>query len=481
MFVKNKILPVILCGGSGSRLWPLSRASFPKQYLSLCSNLKNTFLQKTLLRLDELPSKEDPIIVCNQENRFITAEQIKQINITPKTILLEPEARNTAPAIILAALKSLQYDEDPILLILPADHEIKDNENFIKTINAAKQYALDNKLITFGIIPTSPETGYGYIKTSNPLDKNNLLPQKIEKFLEKPNKQVAEDLLKQKNNYWNSGIFMFKAKVILQEINKFEPKIINMCRESLNKGIKDLDFERVNKEYFIQCPSISIDNAVMEKTNLGVVLPLNIKWSDIGSWKSVWENSEKNKDGNVILGDSIALKTSNSLLSSNSRIMVGLGLKNIIAIETSDAVLIANKENSEDVKELVNYLLKLKKKESREHKKIYRPWGNFSSIDSGENWKVKKIEVKSGQSLSLQLHQHRSEHWIVVKGIASVEINNKKFHLNENESCFVPKISKHRLSNDQKCLLVIIEIQTGNYLEEDDIQRFDDIYGRNED
>lgn len=473
-----KIIPIILCGGSGSRLWPLSRQSFPKQYLNVHPNNDYSFLQITLKRIMQITDLENPIIICNEEHRFIAAEQLRQIGIDAKSIILEPFGRNTCPAVALAALKSQEHGKDYILLILPSDHLIKDEKIFLETIEKAKHYALSNKLVTFGVSPDSPETGYGYIKSIRPFLEDQEDGIKIEKFIEKPNLSTAKKFIKDRSYNWNSGIYMFKASCVIAEIKKYNPDILNICKKSLQAKKIDLCFERLDKNSFKKCPNISFDDSVMEKTDLGMVLPLKAGWSDIGGWKAFWENSPKNLNGNVILGDSLEIESKDNIIISNSRLTIGLGIKDLIVVETSDAVLVANKDKSEKVKDLVNYLKRKGRNENKQHSLVYRPWGNYISIENGSKWKVKKIEVKPRESLSLQMHYQRAEHWIVVTGTAEVVIGEKKLILKENQSCFVPKETKHRLSNIGEDPLVIIEVQSGSYLEEDDIVRFADKYGR---
>ena len=475
---RDKLLPIIICGGTGSRLWPLSRRSFPKQYLSIDPKSKFSFLQTTLKRIKGIENVNNPVIVCNEEHRFITAEQIRGINMKSQKILLEPCSRNTAAAIAIAALSSISDGDDPLLLILPADHEIKNNTEFIKCINNARRFAQDGKIITFGIKPSFPSTGYGYIKTKTQLSKENFEPTQIENFLEKPDKATAEKLYKNDSYSWNSGIFLTKASTIIKELEKYCPEIIIHCKESLKKKIVDLDFIRIGSQSFEQCPNISLDKAVMEKTNLGFVIPLDAEWSDIGGWQSFWENSIRDTNENVIIGDVLEISSKNSLINSYSRLVVALEIEDLIIVETDDAVLVAKKNHSENVKFVIDQLKLKERIEGVESKKVYRPWGNFLSIKEDHNWKIKKIEVNPNSSLSLQLHKHRAEHWIVVKGSADVEINKKFFKLKENQSCFIPKGEKHRLSNSEKEPLIIIEVQSGEYLGEDDITRFQDEYGR---
>ena len=478
MAFKSHILPIILCGGSGSRLWPLSRKSYPKQYLSINPKDKFSFLQKTLNRIKNLENIKEPIIVCNEEHRFITAEQVRELSIQPKSILLEPCSRNTAPAIAIAALCSISDEYDPILLILPSDHQVKNNLVFLKSIREAMKVAMKGKIITFGVKPKNPATGYGYIKSNKSLFEGDFNAYQIERFVEKPDLSLARKLYKNDCFSWNSGILMAKASIIIQELKKYSPEIILHCKESLRSKLKDLDFSRIDKTSFEKCPNISIDKAVMEKTDLGVVFPLNAEWSDIGGWNSFWENSVKDSNENLIIGDAIQISSQNSLINSYSRLVVALGVEDLIIVETNDAVLVAKRNQSENVKLLINHLKTNNRIEGVESKKAFRPWGNFLSIEEDVNWKIKRIEVNPGASLSLQMHKNRAEHWIVVKGIADVEINKKQFKLKENQSCFIPKGEKHRLSNSSKETLIIIEVQSGDYLGEDDIIRFEDNYGR---
>ncbi len=474
----NKILPIILCGGTGTRLWPLSRRSFPKQYLSFNETKENSFLQETIQRIRGLKNLENPIVVCNEEHRFITAEQLRLINIKPNSIILEPSSQNTAPAITAAALRSVANGDDPILLILPSDHKINNDKIFLESIENAKKAARGGDIVTFGIKPTNPATGFGYIKSKNSIENNLPGPYPIESFIEKPNIELAEKFYKDEKYSWNSGIFMAKASVLIKELEIFSPKILFHCKDSLRKKINDLDFERLDKNSFEKCPNISIDKAIMEKTSRGVVFPLKVDWSDIGNWKSFWENSVKDDNGNVLIGDAIGLFSKDCLIHSNSRLTIGLNIKDLIVIETNDAVLVTKKSESESVKSLVNYLKSINRIESEENRKVFRPWGNYESLDNSVLWKIKRIEVNPGASLSLQLHNKRAEHWIVVEGHAKIEIDKKIFELEANQSCYVPIGTKHRLSNPSQEPLIIIEVQSGTYLEEDDIIRFKDIYGR---
>ena len=474
----NIIIPVILCGGTGSRLWPLSRRSFPKQFLSLDNNDKKTLLQKTQSRILGVKDLTNPILVCNSEHRFIVAEQLREINIDPKSILLEPFGKNTAPAIILAALKALETEDDPHLLILSADHLIKNDKKFRNLIEIGKDYSNKDKLVNFGIVPNSPETGYGYIRSEKPFNLKSLEGLRISEFIEKPNLSKAKELIKDPLFTWNSGIFLFKAKTIIKEIKIFQPEIFRVCSESLIKSEQDLDFQRINAKLFQECPDISIDVAIMEKTEKGIVLPLDANWSDIGSWKSIWENSNKDNLGNVKNGNIITNKTENCYLHSEKKLLVSLGINDLVIIDTDDATLVASKNESENIKKVVNDLQLKNFKEATTHKKGYRPWGYYLTILDDKRWQVKIIHVEPGAKLSLQLHHHRSEHWVVVNGTAEVEINGDNKILSENESTYIPLGSKHRLSNPGKIPLELIEIQSGTYIGEDDIVRFEDKYGR---
>ena len=474
----TSIIPVILCGGTGSRLWPLSRKSYPKQFLSISSVSSQSLLQNTYERIKNLKGLKEPILICNEEHRFIVAEQMREINIKPRSILLEPFGRNTAPAVTLAALISKEFEKDAQLLILSSDHIIEDEKQFLKVINAGIKYANEGRLVTFGVIPDEPSTGYGYIKSAEPLEESEIKGSSIESFIEKPNLITAKELIKDKKYTWNSGMFLFNANVILNEIKNFSPEVLSACKKSLEEKIFDLDFQRIDQDSFNKCPSISIDVAVMEKTKKGTVLPLKANWTDIGSWNAVWKISKKDESNNFIEGSVIAKNSHNCYLRGEKRLIAALGVRNLIVIETSDAILVADKSQSEEVKNIVNYLKERGIREGQEHKKIYRPWGSYESIIEEERWQVKIINVKPGEKLSLQMHHHRSEHWIIVSGTAQVEIDDKEITLHENQSSYIPIGAKHRLSNPGKIPLKLIEVQSGSYLGEDDIYRFEDNYGR---
>ena len=477
--MKNKsVIPIILCGGSGSRLWPLSRKSYPKQFLSINNTKNKSLLQNTQERIKNIKNLKEPILICSEEHRFLVAEQMREININPMSILLEPFGRNTAPAIALAALRAMELEEDPTLIILSSDHIISDEDHFIRVINAGIEYAEKGRLVTFGVIPDSPDTGYGYIKSEKPLEGSIIKGSNIERFVEKPDFQTANEFIKDKKYSWNSGIFVFKASLILQEIERYSPEVLNSCKKSIEDKLFDLDFQRLNTIEFKNCPNISIDIAVMEKTNLGTVLPLDAKWTDIGSWDAVWKISTKNEDNNYISGNVILKDTNNCYLRSEKRLLAAIGIRDLIVVETSDAILITKRDKSQEVRDIVNLLKDQGIPEGQEHKKIYRPWGYYESIIEEERFQVKLINVKPGEKLSLQMHHHRSEHWIVVSGTAQVEIDQKDITLHENQSAYIPIGSKHRLSNPGKIELKLIEVQSGSYLGEDDIERFDDVYGR---
>lgn len=467
------ITPIILAGGTGSRLWPLSRSAYPKQFLNLVSD--SSMLQATFNRLEDL-NYESSMVICNEEHRFIVAEQLRALNLAPD-ILLEPIVRNTAPAIALAALYMLKKSEDTILLVLPADHSIPDNKAFNDAINRALPLAKQGKLVTFGITPTHPETGYGYIKVgSNIADTEGF---SVSQFVEKPNLDLAKQYITEGDYYWNSGIFMFRAKRYLEELHKYQPSILAACKDAISTSYQDLDFIRINEEEFKKSPSDSIDYAVMENTQDAALIPLDTTWSDVGSWDALWEISDKDNHGNVKKGDVLFQECSNSFGYANSKLVVMSGLKDTIVIDTQDAVLVISKNNTQDVKKIVNELKADCRKEVALHREVYRPWGKYDCIDSGYRYQVKRISVKPGEKLSLQLHHHRAEHWIIVSGTAKVQIDDKEFILTENQSTFIPIGSIHSLENPGKIPLEMIEVQSGSYLDEDDIIRLSDRYGRN--
>lgn len=473
------IQPVILSGGSGTRLWPLSRELYPKQLLALVSS--NTMLQETAARLEGLDNVAAPIVVCNEEHRFMVAEQLRQIDRPAASIILEPEGRNTAPALDLAALAA---QPETILLVMPADHVIQDIPAFQEAINEAAQLAEQDYLVTFGIKPTGPETGYGYIRRGGKI-AGAATAVSIDSFVEKPDQTTAQQYIDSQEYLWNSGVFMMKAAVWRAALQHFEPEIVRVCQTAYDKGQQDNDFFRVDKESFAACPSNSIDYAVMERlTGEGeaafkaAMVPLDAGWSDVGVWSALWAVGDKNEQGNVVKGEVFLRDTRDSLLFSDQRLLVGIGLENTIVVETTDAILVADKDHVQDVKQAVEWLKKEQRSEHLTHRRVYRPWGSYESIDAGERYQVKRITVNPGAALSLQMHHHRAEHWIVVKGTAKVTRDEETFLVSENQSTYIPIGATHRLENNGTIPLEMIEVQSGSYLGEDDIVRFEDKYGR---
>jgi mannose-1-phosphate guanylyltransferase/mannose-6-phosphate isomerase len=470
----NRIVPVILSGGSGTRLWPLSREQYPKQLLSLSGNL--TMLQETAMRLNGTTQQVAAIVVCNEEHRFLVAEQLRQIDRVPQDILLEPFGRNTAPALTLAAQAVSTRDPSAVMLVMPADHVIRDQAAFYAAVLKGQDEALSGRLVTFGIVPNKPETGYGYILKGPMLDSTGVF--KVGSFVEKPDIATAQEYLESGGYLWNSGIFMMTAKRWLEEIRRFRLDISDHCMTAWNGSKRDMDFIRIDKDAFSLCPSESIDYAVMEKTDNAVVIPLDAGWSDIGSWSSLWEVSAHDSEGNVVQGDVMLEQTHNALLIAQHRLLGAVGLQDIIVVETADAVLVAHKDKAQDVKAIVQRLKETKRSEHISHRKVYRPWGAYERVDTGERFQVKRITVNPGAALSLQMHHHRAEHWIVVKGTARVTRGEDIFLLSENQSTYIPLGVKHRLENPGTATLEMIEVQSGGYLGEDDIIRFDDRYNR---
>ena len=450
------LFPVILCGGSGSRLWPLSREAYPKQFLDLTQS-GQSMLQMTLLRLQGLSDIAAPLAICNQEHRFLVAEQLHSIDITPAGILLEPVARNTAPAVALAALAALETDPDAVLLVLPADHCIGDVVAFQAGVDKARKAADAGHLVTFGILTESAETGYGYIERGEVLSSvADGSAFNIQRFVEKPNKADAERYLADENFTWNSGMFLFRADQFLAELQQHAPAIHSACQQAYQQAYRDLDFTRIEEQAFTACPSDSIDYAVMEKTAKGAMVPLDANWNDVGSWSAIWDISNKDINGNVVVGDALIQDSSNSLVYSDSRLVTTLGLSDTVVVETADAVLVADKSRVQDVKSLVMALKQQSRDEGAMHKVVYRPWGSYESICASERFQVKQIIVKPGQKLSLQMHHHRAEHWIVVSGTAEVTCGDKVFSLHEDESTYIPLGHRHRLANPGKMLLKLI-------------------------
>ena len=472
------IIPVILSGGSGTRLWPLSRSCFPKQFLNL---IGDTSLFQATLRRIEGATMQPPIVVSNNAHRFIVAEQLRELGKENAHILLEPEGKNTAPAIAAAALCAQQSTgtQTPLLLVLPADHNIENIDAFTSALNAGTKAAMDGKLVTFGIVPTHPETGYGYVRAEGSALYDGDTPVfAVQRFVEKPDAATAEQYLSSGEYYWNSGMFLFRADRYLEELGRFAPAILSSCTDAVENGEKDLDFFRLEEQAFGASPSDSIDYAVMEKTTDACVVPLDAGWSDVGAWSSLWEISPNDENGNTLHGDVIVRNSTDSYIHSESRLVSALGVKDLVIVETQDAVLVADKHSAQDVKKVVDELKKTQRNEGIEQREIYRPWGSYNTMDIGDRFQVKRIKVNPGAKLSLQKHHHRAEHWVVVRGTAEVTCDDNVKMLAENESTFIPLGSIHRLANPGKIPLEIIEIQSGSYLGEDDIERFDDTYGR---
>ncbi len=474
------IIPVLLAGGSGTRLWPLSRKLYPKQFMRLTGN--HTLLQSTLLRLSALEDVGAPIILCNEEHRFIVAEQLRKINVQPQEIILEPVGRNTAPALAIAALKALSIEEDALLLALPSDHHIEDTQGFIHTVIQGARYALEDKLVTFGIVPTEPETGYGYIQKGDTLVPENVGKGPgvwhIDQFVEKPDLDTAKTYLASGDYCWNSGMFIFKAGFMLDELKAHSPRMVDACRKALESGQSDLDFFRLDEAAFRACPSDSIDYALMEKTTEGVMVALESGWSDLGSWEALWQAGPKDDNGNVVFGDACLEDVHNSFIHTSNRLVTAVGLVDHVVVETKDAVFVAPRDHVQQVKALVDQLKRKNRDETVTHKRVYRPWGSFEDVDVSERFVVRRISVKPKAKLSLQKHLHRAEHWVVVKGTALVTKGDEQFILEEDQSTYIPLGMVHRLENPGKINLELIEVQSGTYLAEDDIDRFDDVYGR---
>ena len=492
-----------MSGGSGSRLWPQSRSLYPKQFLPLVN--EQTMLQNTLSRLDGrldgLDSVSAPLVIANEEHRFLVAEQFRQMGRQASAIILEPVGRNTAPAVALAALKAkaISEDKDPLLLVLAADHVIKDVKAFHQAVESALPAARDGKLVTFGIVPTQPETGYGYIKAFSGhgdtetrrkdeklLKENSVTPclrgkpscMPVQEFVEKPDLETAQGYLASGDYYWNSGMFLFKASRYLGELNKFRPDILQACEKAMAVESTDLDFVRLDEAAFHACPDESIDYAVMEKTTDSVVVPLDAGWSDVGSWTSLADICDKDESGNAFQGDVLLQDTRNTYIRSEKKLIATVGVEDLIITESDDAILVAHKDRVQDVKKIVERLKVANRSEAKLHRKVYRPWGAYDSIDMGDRFQVKRITVKPGAQLSLQMHHHRAEHWIVVKGTAVVTNGDQEILLTENQSTYIPIGVVHRLENPGKFDLELIEVQSGGYLGEDDIVRFEDTYGR---
>jgi len=473
--IRPMIHPVILSGGSGTRLWPLSRAFFPKQLLALTG--PRTLLQETALRAAGLDGATAPLVVCNQEHRFLIAEQLREVGVEPEGIVLEPAGRNTAPAAAVAALRASMRAPQAMLLVLPADHLIRDPAAFGAAVIRALRAAEEGRLVTFGVRPRRAETGYGYIEQGEVI-KGAEGVYAVARFIEKPPHETAEQLAASGRHRWNSGIFMFRADAFLEELQRHAPQVLSAAQAALENAQRDIDFIRVEGDAFKRAPSISIDYAVMEKTNRAAVVPVEMGWSDVGSWAALWEESEKTAEGNVLLGDVYTKDVAGSFIRSDGRLLAAIGVKDLIVVETQDATLIAAKDRAQDVKAAVEHLEKSARTEHIAHVRVYRPWGWFQGMDEGAGFQVKRLMLKPGAKLSLQLHRKRAEHWVVVSGQARVTRGQDMFELFPNQSTYIPPATRHRLENPGAEPLYVIEVQSGEYLGEDDIERFDDQYGR---
>lgn len=466
--------PVILAGGTGSRLWPLSRQNFPKQFLALGDPELGTMLQRTITRLAGLEHAA-ALVVSNTHHRFVVAEQLRKTDAPSRRIILEPSARNTAPAIALAAFEACKDGQDPVLLVLPADHHIEDGDAFQTAVRAAQRHAENGKLVTFGIVPSHPETGFGYIHSGESLADAALA---ILAFKEKPSAELAEEYVASGEYFWNSGMFMFRASTFLSELKRLNPDLLRACQQSLAHAEEDRDFLHIPAELFAECEDESIDYAVMERTQRGAVVALDAGWNDLGSWAAIWDVGAKDGQGNSLQGDVLTVDTQNSLVQAHHRLVATVGVTDLVVIETKDAVLVAPREQSQQVKQIVDQLKRLERAEFAESPLVNRPWGFYETVNHGERYQVKRICVMPGECLSLQLHYHRAEHWIVVSGTARVICGEREMILTENQSTYIPLGVKHSLSNPGKVPLELIEVQSGAYLGEDDIVRFEDRYGR---
>lgn len=468
------MIPVILSGGSGTRLWPLSRSQYPKQFLPLVTD--KTMLQETLMRLEGLEGVSAPIVVSNEDHRFMVAEQLREMDVTAQAILLEPIGRNTAPAVALAALAAESPDE--LLLVLAADHVIVDREAFHAAVIKAAKAAEAGRLVTFGVVPTGPETGYGYIRRGEASGRDGAYA--VERFVEKPDLDTAIGYLDSGDYYWNSGMFVFTVAQYLEALERHHPEMLAACRNAYAGSRRSPDFVRLDREAFSACPADSIDYAVMEKTDRAVVVPLDAGWNDVGSWSALWEVASKDEQGNSLKGDVLSVDSHNSYIQSENKLVAVVGLDDMVVVETDDAVMVSPKSRVQEVKQIVDRLRAAGRSESELHRKVYRPWGYYDSIDLGERHQAKRIVVNPGAKLSLQMHHHRAEHWVVVKGTASVTRGEEEMLLTENQSTYIPIGTTHSLENRGVIPLEMVEVQTGSYLGEDDIVRFDDRYGRTE-
>jgi mannose-1-phosphate guanylyltransferase/mannose-6-phosphate isomerase len=469
------IIPVVLAGGVGSRLWPQSRALLPKQFIPF-PGLDGSLFQNTLKRLSGLAELGAPVVICNDDHRFLVAEQLRELGIDDSAIYLEPLGRNTAPAVALAALHARACGNDPVLLILPADHLIADRQTLHDAIRLGEQVARRGRLVTFGIVPGSPETGYGYLRKGQMLEQAAACA--VDRFVEKPDLETARAYLESGQYLWNSGMFMFKASVYLEELEKHEAEMLRCCRAAFDGVESDHDYRRIPEEQFAACPANSIDYAVMEKTDRAAVVPLDANWNDLGAWSAVWEVAEKDGNGNAVSGDVLLEDVRDSYIEAHSRMVAAVGLQDTVIIETSDAVLVADRNRVQGVKKIVEMLEAGERHESQHHDLVYRPWGSYRSLENSDGYQVKHIVVNPGQALSLQMHHHRAEHWTILRGEAHVTRDDQVHVVRANESIFLPLGCRHRLENPGRDPVELIEVQIGDYLGEDDIVRFEDVYGR---
>ena len=477
MGIKRSVIPVILSGGMGTRLWPVSRSQRPKQLQPLVSEL--SMIQATARRFDNSrpgPSFTPPIIVCADDHRFVIGEQLREIDVAPMFQILEPVGRNTAPAVAVAALLAMKDHPDAILAVLPADHDIRNLNAFLGSVGHAVKAAMQGLLVTFGVIPGHPETGYGYVRVGAKLGQGAV--HEIAEFVEKPDLATAQQYLASNEYLWNSGIFVFTAQSFLKELRAYRQDILQACEEAIGQASNDLDFVRLDTQAFERCPSESIDCAIMEKTTRGAVVPVNMGWSDVGSWSALWDIGAKDADGNVTVGDVITLDVKNCYIRSDKRLVAALGLEGIVVVDSGDVVLVADKKRDQDIKSLVTRIKTAGRTEHEAHQRVFRPWGWYETVEMGRRHQVKHLLVKPRQKLSLQLHHHRAEHWVVVEGTAQVTVGDKVMSLSENQSTYIPKETKHRLENPGDVDVSIIEVQSGSYLGEDDIERFEDLYDR---
>jgi mannose-1-phosphate guanylyltransferase/mannose-6-phosphate isomerase len=474
MTTNDKIYPVILSGGTGTRLWPLSRAALPKQLLALHG--KRTMIQETVLRA-ALPGAAAPLLLCSEAHRFLVAEQMQEIGVSPRAIVLEPVGRNTAPAAAVAALMTAEEDPQGVIVLLPSDHVVGDAKAFADAVAVAAGAAREGHIVTFGMAPSAPETGYGYVHRGAHLEKLDGA-YRVQRFVEKPDAETAKTYLADGGYFWNSGMFVFRADVVIEDLRLHAPDVLAAARDALAKAKRDLDFVRLDSDAFAGAPNISIDYALMEKTDRAAIVPCDIGWSDVGAWSALWGIRDQDAQSNVLHGDVIVHDSTGSYVHSEKRLTALVGVRDLVVIATDDAILVADKSRTQDVKAIVDRLKSENRSEHTEHKRVFRPWGSYETVDIGDRFQVKHIMVRPGGRLSLQMHHHRAEHWVVVEGTARVTVGDKVSMLKENESTFIPLGEKHRLENPSDKPLRLIEVQSGGYLGEDDIVRFEDVYGR---